>query len=253
MSSASPSGQTVSLGFLTIWLLGWSLGVGFLSSLVSTEGGLLWLFIFTHGGAEIGVAWALAASFARAAEGAITPPRIEQDLAAMAARWRPTPRLLVLTVWFSLLGLLVGAILGLGTWLPVIDNASPGPIVVATLLSLGWGVIGWRWVKTLRTMLRAFESFSLSATFDRVEVTRKRGPAETVTTLPAADLLVSEEDHALTLRTPTESITVRCVPSDERAHLVQTLRDMAARARAAPFEQPPVPRDLARLRTPERP
>ena len=37
------------LGFMSSW----SIGVGVLSSMLLTSGGLLWLFIFTHGGTEV--------------------------------------------------------------------------------------------------------------------------------------------------------------------------------------------------------
>jgi len=253
--AASSAGNIVgyfTLGFMTIWLTFWSLGVGLLSSLLTTEGGILWLFIVTHGGAEIGVAWMLAASFARAAEQAVGGPELSLGLSELKASWGFRGRSLFLLGWFGILGLFIGLVLALGTWLPVVGDATVQRLVVASALSVAWGVIGWRWVKTLRLMRRTLEQVTVEATFDRVEVVRSIGVTETVHTFPAAELSVSADGHRLTFQGPEESVSLLCAPTPERDQLVDTLREMSARAVAEPFENPPLPEALAALRrTPE--
>ncbi|MFT4979592.1 MAG: hypothetical protein ACI8S6_005504 [Myxococcota bacterium] len=251
MCMATRSPNLFTLGFMSFWLTFWSLGVALLSGAVASEGGILWLFVFTHGGAEIGVAWALAAQFALAAQRATSGPELTMDLATMTARWGYRPRAILLLVWFVALGLLICALLVAGTWAPVAGDPTPLRIAVALILSAGWTIIGWRWTKTLRAILQVMQHVTVEATFDRVEVVLRRGPFEVVHELPAAALQAEADDTTLTLRSPEVTLTLPCALTPERDTLLKTLHEMAARTAAAPFEQPPLPAELTALRTPE--
>lgn len=241
-----------TLAFLTVWLCVWSIGVGVLSSLLMTSGGSLWLFICTHGGAELGAAWLITGSFLHAAKQSIDGPELSLDLAGMTASWGPQPRLHLLTLWFIGLGGLVCSILSVGTWLPVYNGPTASSIILASILSVAWGFLGWRWLRVLFQIRALAQSVTVEATFDRVTVTRSRGLLEHQTELAAASLEVSVDASQLLLTGPEASLSVHCGQTPDREQMVSTLQEMASRAASSPFEQPPLPEGLQALRgTPE--
>lgn len=254
-ASVSDSAKKTSLFvllFLSFWLSIWSVGVGLLSSVLLSSGGVLWLFIVTHGGAEIGAAWVISSSFLTAARQTVGGPEVTLDLAKMTASWGPKPRLHVVTVWFIALGLLVGAILGLGTWLPFFNAPTAVSFTLAVMLSAAWSMIGWRWLTVLGDMRKLARSVTVEATIDHVTIVQNRGVSQRETEIPAASLTVAVDGSQLTLSGPDASLTLHCGQTPARDQMVSTLQEMAARAAASPFEQPPLPQALASLRdTPE--
>ena len=235
-----------SLGFMTVWLTFWSVGVGLLSSMAVQGELFLWLFVFTHGGAQVFVSWLVASQFSALAERAVRTPEVELGLSDMTVRLRPLKaRVWVLLMWCLGLGAVVGLLLGGGTWHPVIQEATPFRVVVASLMSVAWGVIGWRWLRALRSILRALQRTTVEATLDQVTVTRRLPLVEIVHELPAAQLTVEAKEFDLTLSSPQETVSLRCPPGPERDRIVETLNKMATRSAADPATQPQLPDALA--------
>jgi hypothetical protein len=232
--------------FMSVWLLFWSLGVGVLSSLVGTQGGLLWLFLFTHGGAEIGVGWLTAGMFARATEEALGDPSLEASLSGVTARWQSRRRATLLLIGAVVVGGLIGLLLAGGTWLPVVQSGTIQSALLALVLSAAWGVIGWRWLLALRRMIGLLGSVELSATFDRLTATHRRLGVEVIHELPMAGLRVRAEGAWLTLTAGAETVRLPCATGLKRDRLADALKELAINA-DSPGAQGEVPPTLAAL------
>lgn len=242
---AAKSGATP--WFLSVWLLFWSLGVGVLSGLVSSQGGILWLFICTHGGAELLVGWIAASSFEKAVAGTIDGVSTEPSMSGITARWQSRGKSLFILTWFVILGILMGGILAAGTWGPVVlGEGETMRLVVASVLSVAWSTIGWRWAVALRGMIRMLGSFTLTASFDRLVVTHRRGVVEVVHELPMAGLRVKAEDAELTFTAGAESFTVPCALGPERKAMLASISELSRKAEA-PGAASDVPEALASL------
>lgn len=235
--------------FLSFWLAFWSLGVGVISSIAVSSGGMIWLFVFTHGGAEIGVAWLLASTFAAAMERTLRPPELELDLGGVRGRWGSGPRSVFTLTSFLVVGAIIAVLLIGGTWGPVATagEISTKAVLIATALTAAWGIIAWRWILALRRMLAVLGSVELSATLDRVSVVHRRGAVEVTHEYPAAGLRAEEEGNFLVLTRGEERAEVPCRDSAERTRLVTLLNEMSAKA-DAPGERSEIPAELAAMR-----
>lgn len=240
-------GNLFSLAFMTVWLSLWSMGVGFLSGMVGTDPAL-WLFILTHGGSEIGVGWWVASTFAHHARHAIRPPKdITIGLDSMEARWGHSWQNGLLLVWFCLLGLLIGALLMGGTWYPTLLDPSPVGTFIALILSAGWGVLGWRWLVTLNTILQSRQTIALKATFDRVTI-EQRGPFQiTESTINVQGMEIYTDEYQITFLNGETIATVPCPQNDARDRMIEHISAAVQRAEQAPFQQPEVPAALSKM------
>ena len=179
---------------------------------------------------------------AREAFGAL---EVTPDLAGMKASWGTQPRVYALIIVYIVWGLCMEAILGVAVWLSVFHLSTP-TIAGALGVSAVWA--GWRWLTVLAEMQKLAQSITIEATFDRITVIRERKVFRAETEIPADALVVTTDDHQLTLSGPEASLTLPCEQTPARDQLVSTLQEMSARAAASPFEHPPLPEALAALR-----
>ena len=235
--------------FLSFWLAFWSLGVGVISSLAVSKGGLIWVFVFSHGGAEIGVSWLLAKSFVAAMERSLRPPALKRDLGGITGEWGTGPRSAFVLTCFMAVGALMAVLLLGGTWGPVAiaEELSIRAVGIATFLTTAWSLIAWRWARALRQMRSMMGSVSMSATMERVEVVHARGVLEHTHEFPAAGLKAEADEGFLVLTRGEKTARIPCVESTERDNLIEMINEMSARA-AAPGERSEIPAALAAMR-----
>ena len=235
--------RLAELGFFSIWLLGWTLGVAFIQYLTLTEPfSMTSVFLFTHGGAEVLVLTLLGQRIASAAELATVSPVLQRDHAGLSATWPVgTGSLVMLAV-----GSLLGVVTHVGLVAPLF-LALATPSVGSVLLSCGllavWGFTGFRWARAVWRHVEARQEVVLEADFDAVTV---RQGAET-TTLPMLGLSVGMglEDE-LVLMSGDASWMGFVAEGPVRAELMDALRVMAERA--TPMDEVRQPEAMRRLR-----
>lgn len=105
---------------------------------------------------------------------------------------------------------------------------------------------GFLSVMALRRMIGMLGRFELSANFDRLTATHRRGMVEVIHELPMARLKVKGKDGYLHFTAGTESFTLPCAFSPERKALLASLSELSQRANA-PGEWSDVPSELASL------
>ena len=245
-SQASSSITTVL--FMSVWLSFWSVGVGVISAMVAGNPGML-LFLFSHGGAEVFVARQVTKSYLKAARESLREPTIKQDLDGLTASWGPRPRLYVLQTLFALLGVVVMTLLLGGTWWKF-DPAQLGSLVVAVPLSVVWGLVGWWWINAFREMIGFGAKTSLDASFDQVKIQRRGWLVATDHQFETQHTTVMDSAEGLEISDGKQTLLLPCPASSERDHLINTLREAAARARANPTTDVPIPAELDALRQP---
>ncbi|MEL6346998.1 MAG: hypothetical protein AAFV53_28045 [Myxococcota bacterium] len=238
-----------TLAFMTVWLSGWSLGVGVISGMLTTTPFMI-IFLLTHGGAELGVGWMVTNKFIKAANQSMKAPSdVQADLDSVTTRWGPSWKSPLLLVWCALLGLVVMGLLLSGTWAPVIAGATTVNVIVAILLTALWGVLGVRWGAALNEIRKTNQTWSIDATFDRLTIEQRGWLQATRHQLSMEQLTVLEEAHHLRLMDDEHDVTIPCPPGMERNALVEQLALAARRAQADPFDQPEVPQALAEMMT----
>lgn len=233
--------------FFSIWLLGWTAGVSWIQHDVLT-GGLqseLLLFLFTHGGAEVVVLWALSSRIRGAAENQVEAPEIRRDHASMQASWTPGSGNLALAGFGALLGLVVFPIL-IGVPLSLVPALPVARQALAVGLCVVWAAMGLRWAKALTAHLSR-DAVHLDADLDRVRI--ETGGCEPVE-LPLVGLDASAVGDSLSLSSGGTYWYEGCKEGPERDELVTALQTMAERA--TPARQPDEPESLRQIRSPGR-
>lgn len=231
------------LGFLTIWIIGWSVGTAALAAGVRDEG---LLFFLLFGSAQLYVWRLFMQHFVDAAKTMFEVPELTQDLESMSAAWRSKPHVWGLLLWCFLLGLVVLGILLFGTWMPVM-SAEGGSAVIPTLLTGTWGYVVWKWLQALGELLRMNEAISLGSTFERLTIKRKGLFLQRDTELLTAGLELTVDDTTIHLRSGGEDVTMHCPPSPEREHLIDNLNQSIHRADRDPVTQPEVPQAIVEM------
>ena len=234
------------LGFLTIWIIGWSVGTGALAAGFSTRADAGVLFFLVFGIAQLYV-WRLDMQhFVDAAKTKFEVPELSQNMDAMSATWRSKPHIWGLLLWCFLVGVVVLGILLFGTWFPVL-GAEGGSAVIPTLLTGTWGYVVWKWLQALRTMLLMNESFSLDSSFERLTIKRKGLLLQRDIELPISGLELTVDETTIHLRSGDEDVAMHCPPSPERERLLDNLDQSIQRAEHDPVTQPEVPEAIAEM------
>ena len=248
MKLKSQSGTKYPLVFLSFWIVFWSVGVGALSGGAGRGGAIFFLFLLTHGASELFVFRLIMKNFIDAAKGMFRTPEVSQDLDSMSANWRSRPRMWGLLLWCFLLGVVVLAILLIGTWMPVmgIVDGSASPYL-PLLLTCFWGYVAWTWSKALQTILMMIEKIKLSSTFDRLIIKRKGLFLQRDIELPISGLEVTADESSIFLTSGNEDIALSCPPGPEREQLLANLSQCIERAEHDPVSQPEVPKALAEM------
>ena len=175
---------------LSFWLMFWSLGVAVISWMAVKGNAFIWLFVFTHGVAEIGVGWMLTRAFVRAMERTIGGPTVTLDVAGLTARWRSQRRSVLILLWCAIQGLIVGAILAAGTWIPILLAGEPTRgLLLSSLLSVAWAGLGVLWLRALWEMVRMMGTVELTASPHTLSAVHRLGAVEVEHELPMAGLV----------------------------------------------------------------
>ena len=103
----------------------WSTGLVFLTGL-SVGDGLLWLLVLLFSATELAIAWAAGSLYQAVTVRSVRDLVLKTDLSQLTATWGPSELTTSLHVQFVALGLLIGLLLSVGTWLPVtVDGTLP--------------------------------------------------------------------------------------------------------------------------------
>ena len=243
MKNISTSTTNNHLGFMTIWTIGWSGGTAALAASADGAGLLLYL-IFS--GIMMLAWWAFMQQFIAVAKTMFEVPALSQDLNSMTATWRSKPHLPGLLLWCFSIGLVVIAILLLGTWMPVVGQEAAS-VIFPTLSTGMWSYMGWKWLQALKPILLMNERFSLDSTFERIIIKRQRLLLQQEIELPTAGLKVHADETTLTLRAGDEEVAMYCPPGPERERLIENLTQSIQRAELDPVSQPEIPEAISEM------
>ncbi|MCA9569980.1 MAG: hypothetical protein KC656_19180 [Myxococcales bacterium] len=233
--------QRAPLGFMTLWLTGWSVGVAVIQSLALQGELFLLLFLLTHGGAEVGILLFIANSLRKEMEEGATLPRLELAHDGMTARWSVGTGGRLRGLHAAALGLVAHLLCYSGVVLGVVDG---GPFAWALGLVLAgvWAFTGLAWVRAVAAQLRGPTEVVLEADLDGVRLQR----GDEVTTFPLESLEVRADQTHLRVAAGGTAVAVPCPDSRERREIVDMLGLMAGRQDDR--VDVPVPDALARMR-----
>lgn len=232
----------VTLLFMAVWLTGWSAGVGVIQSMVLQGDLAVLLFLFTHGGAEVGILIALARSLIANAKKGGSLPALELEHDGVRATWRAgTPSVLKGIIALPI-GVLAHALVIGGVVHGLANVDGPLLIGLGVALLVLWAATAVLWAYALLLQFRGAAVVELDADLDgvRLEVNGRE------TRFGLEDLRVDTFEDTLGLSSGEQSVDVPCVASMERRELVKLLQMMAGREDDR--TEMPVPEGLASLR-----
>ena len=237
-----------TLGFHSVWLMGWTLGVSFIQGiLLSGEVPFLLIFMVTHGGAEVLVIREVTSKLRGGATVPAGAPTVELEHDRVRAVWPNGNGSVVIGLAAAVLGTaihtaLFGAIVyGLYEGIGLIDLLL-GPVLAAV-----WTYTGWLFVRTVLAHLTHRGEIVLTADLDTVEVEYDGALVDRTVQLPLHDLTIDESlPDRLTLAAGEASASVPILDGPETDELIGLLRTMAKRTTVA--EPVQVPEGLAALR-----
>ena len=170
-------GNAILTIFLSVWLIGWSLGVGFIGKEVAGKGlhsYFMLIFLLTHGGAEVLVTRIVTGRILAMLGTASTT--ISDAFSETGVTISRAPRSLILFLGMIAQIVVVGTILLGGTWAPALQGGSTKSVITGMLLTLLWWIfIGRPWKTALKTLWEKLHSIDLTFSNDGLTVTR-RGP-----------------------------------------------------------------------------
>jgi hypothetical protein len=175
---------------MSVWLTFWSVGVAAIQISIFFEGGLPWLFVFSHGGSEVLVLWHVTRKLRNTA---ISPVLLDGDstLEGQTLRWRLgtarpfTATLamgLAIVIYLILLTPLVLHFLAPKEFLPTFGedvqalSAAPSALIALGFAAVWLYTMTW-WVKAFKALKLGLTTVSLQATAHQLTLTEDRpGP-----------------------------------------------------------------------------
>lgn len=236
-----------TLGFMAIWLTGWTMGVSFIQTMaISGETPFILLFLLTHGGAEFVVTVGLANELKAAAEIPSEPPQVDLRHDGLQARWPNGNGSLLVAVAAGVLALVTHGML----FTSLATAVAGGGLLAYTLgplLACIWAYTGFQMLRGAAAHLQVRGDVVLDADLDTVTV-RRGALVESEHKLPLLGLRVSHDEatNQLCLENDGVSVEVPVASDTETTGLVELLSTMSTRTTAA--EERPPPEALTRLR-----
>lgn len=243
MKNAPTTPTKKPLGFMTIWLIGWSIGTGALAAAIK-DGGAFFFLLF--GATQLFVWQHSMQLFVDQAKAMFEAPALSQDLDSMSAAWKSMPHVWGLLLWCSMLGLVVFAILLFGTWAPV-RGAETASTFIPMLLTGVWSYPVLKWVQALGRILTMNQRYSVESTLDRLTIKHNGLFLQRDIELPISGLELNVDDTTIHLRSGEEGVAMICPPSPERERLTDNIKQSIHRAALDPFSQPEVPQAIAEM------
>lgn len=249
-NAASSVFSLASLGFSSVWLLGWTVGVSVIQ-LILLAGGIPFLLIFlaSHGGAEVYVLRETAGKIRETAELPSVQPDLQLDHDGLRARWPNGNGSLLLAGGASALGLVIHAALFASLYAGLYDGIGFMELVFVPLMTLVWSFTGFQFATAVWTHLQQRGEVVLDADLDEVAVSYEGAFVQQSVRLPLHELEVDDaelEQGRLVLRAGDEEAVLRIAEGPQSRELVELLRTMTGRATQG--ETPKMPRALEQLR-----
>lgn len=235
--------QQAPLWFLSIWLVGWSIGVAVIQSMVISGDWSTLLFLFTHGGAEVLVLVVVANQLRTGATTGSSLPDLELEHDGLVARWTVGAASRLRGLGAAVLGVVAHVVLVLGIASGVSEGTDAIGWIIAVAALMVWAVTAVVWTRGVVAQLRGRSAVTLHADLDGVEVTTRQGTHR----FELSEVDVSSSPGVLTVRGRGEQLVLPCVNSNEKNEIVEMIGLMSGRGddRLAV----PVPESLASMRS----
>ena len=248
--SAKPSKS--NLGFFTVWLTGWSVGVasiqwGVLSSL-GTESFFMWIFVFSHGGSQIGVMRMITNSLISESQypGPITTQR---TLDEQVLRYPLGSSKYFKAVHSVILAVVVYCILAapivwtLADWNPSTQFLSGA---FAILFACIWVYTMTWWLKAYRAQIRGLTHVTIRSTAHRIVIQEDRpGPDAPSLTFDTSVVTMTHSDGQLTFE-QGDKYWSQAIAEDTE-HSLHSLRETIQKAKTDQSNTMEVPMALREL------